>query len=77
MVAKGARTASEDLRAKPRQWKWEMTSGCRATRDPAGFKEMTTSTASESIPFHESIKLGIDAHAKYYSVNRQVDGATP
>jgi hypothetical protein len=25
----------------------------------------------------ESIKLGIDAHAKWYYVGRQVDGATP
>jgi hypothetical protein len=28
-------------------------------------------------PSYESIKLGIDAHAKYYWVSRQVDGATP
>jgi len=26
---------------------------------------------------HASIKLGIDAHAKWYYVARQVDGATP
>jgi hypothetical protein len=25
----------------------------------------------------ESIKLGIDTHAKWYYVGRQVDGATP
>jgi len=26
---------------------------------------------------YESIKLGIDAHAKWYYVARQLDGATP
>jgi hypothetical protein len=25
----------------------------------------------------ETVKLGIDAHAKWYYVGRQVDGATP
>jgi hypothetical protein len=38
---------------------------------------MTTSTPSQSRPSYEAIKLGIDAHAKYYWVSRQVDGATP
>jgi hypothetical protein len=38
---------------------------------------MTTSTPSQSSPSYEAIKLGIGAHAKYYWVSRQVDGATP
>jgi hypothetical protein len=38
---------------------------------------MNSSTPSQSSPSHEAIKLGIDAHAKYYWVSRQVDGATP
>ena len=38
---------------------------------------MTTSTSSQSTASYEAIKLGIDAHAKYYWVPRQVDGATP
>ena len=38
---------------------------------------MTTSTSSKSSLSYEAIKLGIDAHAKYYLVSRQVDGATP
>jgi transposase len=38
---------------------------------------MTTIDLSPSTVSYESIKLGIDAHAKYYSVSRQVDGATP
>ena len=30
-----------------------------------------------TFPLFESIKLGIDAHSKWYYVGRQVDGATP
>jgi hypothetical protein len=38
---------------------------------------MTPAKASPSNVSYKSIKLGIDAHAKYYRVSRQVDGATP
>ena len=38
---------------------------------------MTTINPSQSTGSYESIKLGIDAHAKYYWVSRQIDGATP
>lgn len=38
---------------------------------------MTTTSPSPSTASHESIKLGIDAHAQYCWVSRQVDGATP
>jgi hypothetical protein len=38
---------------------------------------MTTSIPTQSSPSSEAIKLGIDAHAEYDWVNRQVDGATP
>ena len=38
---------------------------------------MNSSKQSKSSPSYEAIKLGIDAHAKYYWVSRQVDGATP
>jgi len=38
---------------------------------------MTTINPSPSTVSYESIKLGIDAHAKYYWVSRQLDGATP
>ena len=38
---------------------------------------MTTTYPPQSTAFYESIKLGIDAHAKYYWVSSQVDGATP
>jgi hypothetical protein len=38
---------------------------------------MKTINSSPSTVSYESIKLGIDAHGKYYWVSRQVDGATP
>ena len=38
---------------------------------------MTTINPSPSTVSYESIKLGVDAHAKYYWVSRQVDGPTP
>ena len=38
---------------------------------------MTTINPSQSTGSYESIKLGVDAHAQYYWVSRQVDGATP
>jgi transposase len=38
---------------------------------------MTTTYPSKSTTSYDSIKLGIDAHAQYYWVSRQVDGATP
>jgi transposase len=38
---------------------------------------MTTTYPSELTASYDSIKLGIDAHAQYYWINRQVDGATP
>ncbi len=44
---------------------------------PAILKAMTTIYPSKSTASYDSIKLGIDAHAQYYWVSRQVDGATP
>jgi hypothetical protein len=38
---------------------------------------MTTSIPSKTTVSYDSVKLGIDAHAKYYWVSRQLDGATP
>ena len=38
---------------------------------------MNAKTKSNPTETCESIKLGIDAHAKWYYVGRQVDGATP
>lgn len=38
---------------------------------------MNTKTKSNSTELHDTIKLGIDAHAKWFYVGRQLDGATP
>ena len=38
---------------------------------------MNAKTKSNPTETCESIKLGIDAHAKWYYVGRQVDGAAP
>ena len=38
---------------------------------------MKTPTTPNSNERYQSVKLGIDAHAKWYYVDRQVDGATP
>jgi hypothetical protein len=38
---------------------------------------MTTAYPSQSTASYDSIKLGIDAHAQYYWVSRQVDAANP
>ena len=37
---------------------------------------MKTTNPSKSTASYDSIKLGIDAHAKYHCVSRQVDGVT-
>ena len=37
---------------------------------------MTTTTRFQSTGSYESNKLGIDAHAQYYWLSRQADGAT-
>ena len=47
--------------------------GGGTTNLTTGMKQNNT-TPTE---LHASIKLGIDAHAKWYYVARQVDGATP
>lgn len=38
---------------------------------------MKTTTESNPTEVHATIKLGIDAHAKWFYVARQLDGATP
>ena len=38
---------------------------------------MTTTYSSKSNAYYGPIKLGIDAHAQYYWVSRQIDGMRP
>jgi hypothetical protein len=52
--------------------------GCQAGVGPAKLTTtMTNKLQPDSTEQFETIKLGIDAHAKWYYVARQVDGATP
>ena len=50
--------------------------GCQAGVGPAKLTTMQYKTEPNPGGTHESIKLGIDAHAKWYYVGRQVDGVT-
>jgi hypothetical protein len=38
---------------------------------------MNTHTQTHPTELHAAIKLGIDAHAKWFYVGRRLDGATP
>ena len=54
-----------------------MTWGCQAGVEPANLITVMKNYIITNIESYESIKLGIDAHAKWYYVVRQLDGATP
>ena len=51
--------------------------GCQAGGEAASLTTMITDDKTETNKSYETIKLGIDAHAKWYYVARQLDGATP
>ncbi len=51
--------------------------GCQAGVGAANLTTMMTDDKTETSKFYDTIKLGIDAHAKWYYVARQFDGATP
>jgi len=50
---------------------------CQAGGEAASLTTMITDDKTETNKSYETIKLGIDAHAKWYYVARQLDGATP
>jgi transposase len=50
---------------------------CQAGVEPAVLTNMQKHQEPNSTETYESIKLGIDAHARWYYVARQIDGATP
>ena len=54
-----------------------MTWGCQAGVEPANLTTVMTTTRQTTTKSYDTIKLGIDAHAKWYYVARQLDGATP
>ena len=45
--------------------------------EPANLTTVMITDKTTSTKVRATIKLGIDAHAKWYYVARQVDGATP
>ena len=51
--------------------------GCQAGVGPSKLTTTMIKLNTDSTDGFESIKLGIDAHAKGYYVARQLDGATP
>ena len=51
--------------------------GCQAGVETANLTSMMTEDKTETTKSYDTIKLGIDAHAKWYHVARQLDGATP
>ena len=54
-----------------------MTWGCQAGVEPAKLTTVMTEYKLTPTKSYDTIKLGIDAHAKWYYVARQLDGATP
>jgi len=54
-----------------------MAWGCQAGIKTPNLTTMNTNTESNPTETCQSIKLGIDAHAKWFYVGRQLDGATP
>ena len=51
--------------------------GCQAGVEPAKLTTVMKTTTETNTKSYATIKLGIDAHAKWYYVARQLDGATP
>jgi hypothetical protein len=51
--------------------------GCQAGVEAANLTTVMNDKKTETTKPYDTIKLGIDAHAKWYYVARQLDGATP
>lgn len=51
--------------------------GCQVGVEAANLTTLMTDDKTETSKSYDTIKLGIDAHAKWYYVARQLDGATP
>ena len=45
--------------------------------EAANLTTVMTEDKTKTTKSYDTIKLGIDAHAKFYYVARQLDGATP
>ncbi|MFT6863520.1 MAG: hypothetical protein ACJAVK_002081 [Akkermansiaceae bacterium] len=51
--------------------------GCQVGVETAKLTTVMKDKKTESTKSYDTIKLGIDAHSKWYYVARQLDGATP
>ena len=51
--------------------------GCQSGVEPAKLTTVMKTTTETNTKSYATIKLGIDAHSKWYYVARQLDGATP
>jgi hypothetical protein len=51
--------------------------GCQAGVETAKLTTIMNTNDTNSSESYDTIKLGIDAHSKWYYVARQLDGATP
>jgi hypothetical protein len=51
--------------------------GCQVEMESSKMTTVMKDKKAESAKSYDTIKLGIDAHAKWYYVARQLDGATP
>jgi hypothetical protein len=51
--------------------------GCQEGVEAANLTTTMTKDKTKTTKSYDTIKLGIDAHAKWYYVSRQLDGATP
>ncbi len=54
-----------------------MAWGCQVGVETPSLQRMKTTNQSNPTELYATIKLGIDAHAKWFYVARQLDGATP
>lgn len=54
-----------------------MTWSCQVEVETAKLGGVMTDKKTESTKSYDTIKLGIDAHGKWYDAARQLDGATP
>ena len=51
--------------------------GCQVGVESSKLTTVMNDKKTETTKSYDTIKLGIDAHAKWYYVARQLDGATP
>jgi hypothetical protein len=51
--------------------------GCQVGVETAKLTTVMNTNETNSPKSYDTIKLGIDAHSKWYDVARQLDGATP